>query len=66
MTFFAATNLNARSARTGKSARTVHAFATRAERDEFVANYPTADCEAIRAADLTQTEREFAEFRAAL
>ena len=66
MTFYAVTNLTDRSARTGNSARVVRAFATSAERDLFVADYPTHDCEAIRAADLTTRERDAATFRAGL
>lgn len=66
MTYYAAANLTARSARTGNSARVVRAFATWSERDQFVATYPTDDCEAIRARDLTTIEREMATFRAGL
>jgi hypothetical protein len=60
MSYYAVTDLTARSARTGRSARRIHAFATRSERDAFVANYPTNDCEAIRARDLTARERTYA------
>ena len=58
MTYYAAINLNDRSARTGNSRRRVLAFATRYERDQFVADYPTYDCEAVRAKDVRQREKD--------
>lgn len=66
MTFYAASHLNERSASTGNTARRVHAFATTAERDQFVANYPTNDCEAVKARDLSVRERQRADFDAGL
>lgn len=59
--YYAATNLNERYANSGKTARQVIAFASRALRDRYVANYPTPDCEALGAHELSRSEREEAQ-----
>lgn len=58
MTYYAATNLSDRTANTGKTRRALMAFASKALRDQYVREYPTNDCAALRYRDLTAGERE--------
>ena len=69
--YYAASHLNERYADSGRSARQIHVFASRAARDQFVADSPTSSHAVnttrieIRASKLTRAERERADFQSA-